>query len=437
MSPPPGQDMLTVQLTYLSMGIAREALSCGGLLVHGALAEWETCYSQSPPQTNFGQGVILAGPGGVGKTTASRRLPSPWRSLCDDTTLVVVDDQGQYWAHPWPTWSRFYNGGSGGSWDVQRAVPLRAVFFLSQSLDDQVVPLNTAEAMAMLMESVHQASMLMTRKLAEDKAHTIYREQLAAVEALVNTIPTYTLHLSLTGTFWQEIEGVMPNGASDSNPIQRQTAPKPTPLHTLKLDGSVLPVVYTGPSMYPTLRDRELVDVVPYEDRPVCPGDIVYFQPPEGNHAVIHRVIRVTPEGIRTRGDNNPIADPYLIQPADITGQVVAVRRDQRQQPVAGGRRGYLTFYGARLTRLPSRLSTRLMHGIYHGLAKTGLFHRLLPSNFRPRLVAFRTRHQKYLKLMMGERVVGQYDTRRKQWHIRRPFRLFVDESALPRPQPE
>ena len=32
----------------------------------------------------------------------------PWRSLCDDATLVVRDASGRYWAHPWPTWSRFY-----------------------------------------------------------------------------------------------------------------------------------------------------------------------------------------------------------------------------------------------------------------------------------------------------------------------------------------
>ena len=71
---------------------------------------------------------------------------------------------------------------------------------------------------------------------------------------------------------------------------------------------------------------------------------------------------------------------------------------------------------------------------MYHGLAETGVFRRLLPSSLRPRLVTFEARHQKYLKLLMGRRVVGQYDTRQEQWHIRRPFRLFVDEAALPCP---
>lgn len=74
----------------------------GGLLLHGALAECKR------------QGVILAGPGTVGKTTASRRLRLPWHSLSDDATLVVRDRAGRFGAHPWPTWSRFMFGGSWG-----------------------------------------------------------------------------------------------------------------------------------------------------------------------------------------------------------------------------------------------------------------------------------------------------------------------------------
>ena len=102
------------QMRRIASQIAREALFRGGLLFHGALAEYR------------GSAFIMAGPGDVGKSTASRRLPSPWRSLCDDMTLVVRDCKGRFWAHPWPTWSRFNNGGPGGSWAVEQAVPLRA-----------------------------------------------------------------------------------------------------------------------------------------------------------------------------------------------------------------------------------------------------------------------------------------------------------------------
>jgi SynChlorMet cassette protein ScmC len=96
-----------IHLVQLSLILAREAQTCGGVLLHGALAEWN------------GLGVILAAPGGMGKTTASNRLPAPWRSLSDDLTLIVRDSQKNYWAHPWPTWSRFLWGGAGGEWNVQ------------------------------------------------------------------------------------------------------------------------------------------------------------------------------------------------------------------------------------------------------------------------------------------------------------------------------
>ena len=51
---------------------ARDAQTRGEVLLHGALAEKD------------GIGVILAAPGGTGKTTASDRLLAPWRSRCDE-----------------------------------------------------------------------------------------------------------------------------------------------------------------------------------------------------------------------------------------------------------------------------------------------------------------------------------------------------------------
>jgi hypothetical protein len=37
--------------------------------------------------------------------------------------------------------------------------------------------------------------------------------------------------------------------------------------------------------------------------------------------------------------------------------------------------------------------------------------------------------------LVMGRHVVGQCDGGQELWRIRRPFRLFVDEDALPCPR--
>ena len=162
--------------------------------MHGALAERD------------GIGVILAAPGGAGKTTASNRLPAPWRSLCDDTTLVVRDPQGNYWAHPWPTWSRFMDGGPGSTWDVQSAVPVKGIFFLAQAGEDRVERVGPGHAVSLLVECVRQASTFMAPGLCKEELRALHLEQFNNLCALARVVPAHVLHISLTGTFWQEIE---------------------------------------------------------------------------------------------------------------------------------------------------------------------------------------------------------------------------------------
>jgi len=183
--------------TRLSLVFAREAQACGGILIHGALAEKD------------GMGVILAAPGGTGKTTASDRLPFPWKSLCDDTTLVVRDPQGVYLAHPWPTWSRFQNGGAGGTWDVQKAVPLRAVFVLAQANEDRAEAIGPGHAVSLLSECVRQASQFMPWGLFREEVHALHLERFNNLCALVRVIPAHVLHIRLRGAFWKEIEQVL------------------------------------------------------------------------------------------------------------------------------------------------------------------------------------------------------------------------------------
>jgi SynChlorMet cassette protein ScmC len=190
-------------LVRLSLVFAREAQARGGVLIHGALAERD------------GMGVILAASGGTGKTTASNRLPAPWRSLCDDTTLVVRDPQGNYWAHPWPTWSRFRNGGPGGIWNVQNAVPLKGIFILAHAIEDRVEQVGPGHAVSMLVECVGQASTFMAPGLLEEELHALNLERFNNLCALARVIPAHVLHISLTGAFWKEIEQVLEGGHCD------------------------------------------------------------------------------------------------------------------------------------------------------------------------------------------------------------------------------
>jgi SynChlorMet cassette protein ScmC len=433
--PEPATDaMFTIGMTHVGLAIARAAQSRGGMLLHGALAEHDN-------PSGLTQGIILAGPGTVGKTTASNRLPPPWRPLCDDTTLIVRDSQARYWAHPWPTWSRFYayNGDPppGGSWNVQHAVPLHALFFLSQSPDDRIEPIHVPQATAMLMEAVQHVSSTMTRCLNPEQVHALHREQLAAAETLARAVPTHILHISLTGAFWEEIEQVLQydaihptrHASRATHHISRLTQPAAT--ESLPNDTTLL-VTYSGPSMNPTLREPDLLEVAPYDGRQVRVGDVIYFEPPEEERKIVHRVIRVKPDGIYTRGDNNPTDDSYRLQTTDIIGQVVIAQRGPKKRRIAGGRSGALFGYAARLWRVINRGASGLLHGTYHILARSRLFRGLLPLRLRPRLLVFQSKKEQTFKLVMGQREVGRYDNRRRQWTIQRPFRLFVDETHLP-----
>lgn len=433
LAPPSDRGTLTACMSLLALAIAGESLARGGLLIHGALV----LSPEFLPGEAAG-GVILAGPGSAGKSTACRRMPPPWHPLCDDTALAVRDARGTYWAHPWPTWSLFYEDGPGGCWETERAVPLRALFFLNQAPDDRVEPLNATRATASLCESAQQVSEAMARLLRDSDKQALHRRQLDAASALARAVPASLLHISLEGAFWRQIAQALPGPGHGARPAGAVPPAVPVPgnrgRETMENGPpGTIAVVYTGPSMNPTLAEPDVLSVRPYGDCPVRPGDVVCFRLPGEERLVVHRVVRVTPAGIRTRGDNNPRTDNVHLQPAGIFGRVVAAQRGHRRRRIAGGRCGQLAAARAGIRRLVRLGSARLLHGTYRFLADTGLFRRWLPPGLRPRLLRFQNRRQAYYKLTMGGRLIGRYHSIGREWHIRRPFRLWVDASALPR----
>jgi signal peptidase I len=441
---PTGQWTKIDQMRRVASQIARETMARGGLLFHGALAEYR------------GSGFIMAGPQEVGKSTASRRLPSPWRSLCDDMTLVVPDGKGGFWAHPWPTWSRFFYNGPGGSWPVEDAKPLRAVFFLDQAPFDGLEPIHGTQATALTLQSAEELTRELLLELTDtDSARALCDKALSVAKGLAATVPTYSLKLSLDGRFWEKIEGVLPAGdqpneakveakvkAGFSTSTSTSTFPRLS-VDSLMADDK-LRVVCTGTSMSPTLDEPDLLEVEPYGTARVRPGDVVCFKSRGTGKAVVHRVVRVEGRGtrdggpkenVRTRGDNNPADDVGVLETGDIIGRVTTAQRGARRRKVHGGWFGLAVLPWARLGHRIRSSTGLLPHMLYHFLAGLGPFDRMLPASLRPRLVRFSTRYRAFLKLLVGRRTIGHYDFRHKEWHIRRPFRLLVDEQNLPVPR--
>jgi len=187
-------EMRAFQLMHLSMIICRDIQRRGGVLLHGALAAWN------------GNGVILAGPGGRGKTTASRRLPRHWQSFCDDMTLIVLDNRGLYWAHPWPTWSTFMINGPGRTWNVQHAVPLTGIFFLEQAHKDAFIPMGIAQSICLLNESAKQASWSIPGHSEKNVLRELRLQRFDNICALAKNVSSYVLRMGIDGAFWKEIE---------------------------------------------------------------------------------------------------------------------------------------------------------------------------------------------------------------------------------------
>ena len=189
---------------------------------------------------------------------------------------------------------------------------------------------------------------------------------------------------------------------------------------------------YMGPSMNPSLRTGDGLSMVPYEGKEICVGDVVVFRPPGENHDVVHRVVAVDTEGVRTQGDNNSEIDPWVLQPEDIIGQVVSAHRGTDRVTIHGGTWGRVLGPALRTRKQLNQTISRILHPAYHALARSGLISLFLPLQRKTRILSFDRPHGKEYQLLLHNRVIGRRPPDNDQWHISRPFRLFIDESSLP-----
>lgn len=202
-----------------------------------------------------------------------------------------------------------------------------------------------------------------------------------------------------------------------SNPFERSS-------------GHIRYCAYTGRSMHPTLFEADLLEIKP--PIRICVGDVILFVS-KGN-LVVHRVVDITSEGISTRGDINSEDDPGLVAPEDIVGIVVSAWRGQRRRRIYGGRIGqtYQRILYNQL-RIYRKCSSSVTYS-YRAASHLGLS-RLMKQFCKPRIVQFNINGNIGIRLMLGIHIIGHYCQSSNCWQIHSPFRLFVDESLLPKPR--
>jgi len=152
---------------------------------------------------------------------------------------------------------------------------------------------------------------------------------------------------------------------------------------------------------------------------------------------VVHRVISVDTQGVRTRGDKNSELDPWILSADRIVGRVVWAQWGKKQRSICGGLRGQLALFRARTIRMIDSKISSLLYPIYHRLAQTGVLRRCSPFKIHMRVLCFDRSTGTELQLLLGQRVIGRLLPGSNQWVIRRPFRLLVNETSLPRGEPD
>jgi len=203
------RESILYQMRFALYPLYEDTVLQEGLPIHAALLAYE------------GRGILLAGRSEVGKSTACRRVPVPWKALGDDLALIVRDASGRYHAHALPTWSAVRNGLHDGTWDVGRSVPLAGIFFLFQAGADETVYPGRGAASVML----DSASMMVFRSVNSltdpVDGSPLRRNVYSNAASMVSSVPCFILRLSLTGRFWEKIEEVLEKG--DSPLFRRET----------------------------------------------------------------------------------------------------------------------------------------------------------------------------------------------------------------------
>jgi SynChlorMet cassette protein ScmC len=172
-------------------GIAR-----GGVLVHSALV------------SRGDEGVLLAGPSHIGKSTCSRRIAPPWRALSDDRALVVPTPSGECRVHPLPTLSALWEDSS-LRWEFSRAPRLRALLYLEQADRDELVPISSGRSAVLLNRSADLFEFCCWHVKGSPESRAERERVFENVCRTSRTTPSFVLRTTLCGRFWDLLDSLV------------------------------------------------------------------------------------------------------------------------------------------------------------------------------------------------------------------------------------
>lgn len=189
---------------------------------------------------------------------------------------------------------------------------------------------------------------------------------------------------------------------------------------------------YTGPSMNPTLRASDILHIVPYKHRRIRLGDVIVFIPSEGGRPIVHRAVSKNARGVLTRGDNNTRVDPCVLEHSRIIGQVIFAQSGDKWRRVYGGTVGRVIGNLMNVRNLIDRRLSAVLNAKAQGPSRLKMVGTWILSRMPTRIVRFEARGGSEWQVLLGSHLIARLPAGRDRWVIKRPFRLFVDEAALP-----
>jgi len=182
----------------------------------------------------------------------------------------------------------------------------------------------------------------------------------------------------------------------------------------------------SGPSMFPTIKNGDAFKLNKYADyKEYKIGDIICYPHPEQPVDVVHRIIKIKPEGVVTRGDNNNLTDPYITAFENIKGIVICVKRGKREIKVANGILGLIK-HKIMLFRksiwpiitIPVRVFSRI-------IIKSKLLFFIHPF-LELSVIMVKSKGIQEEHLMLQKKVIGKR-VENELWKIRFPYKLFIN----------
>jgi len=186
-----------------------------------------------------------------------------------------------------------------------------------------------------------------------------------------------------------------------------------------------------GPSMTPTLRsgDAFILEQCDYQTE-LRVGDVIVYQHPQKTMDIVHRIIKIKPDGVITRGDNNSKVDPYLVKFPDVKGVVKSLKRANRTIMVSGGTRGIIRHKLMLIRRLikppilyPFSLISKLIE-------KSRIFNFIHPL-LKTKIIMFKHNDDTEEIVQVGNKVVGKRLGKNKPWEIKFPYKWFINKKKL------